>query len=37
VAALQFADTYYSRVWGPARPAKPPKLPVAGRRGDKPE
>ena len=35
VAALQLADTYYSRVWGSARPAKPPKIPVAGRRGDK--
>jgi uncharacterized metal-binding protein len=32
VAALQLADTYYSRVWGPLRPARPPKLPVAGRR-----
>jgi uncharacterized metal-binding protein len=32
VAALQLADTYYSRVWGPDRPAKPPKLPRAGRR-----
>jgi uncharacterized metal-binding protein len=32
VAALQLADTYYSRVWGPLKPAKPPKLPVAGRR-----
>jgi len=32
VAALQFADTYYSRVWGPLKPAKPPKLPPAGRR-----
>jgi uncharacterized metal-binding protein len=31
VAALQLADTYYSRVWGPLRPAKPPKLPPAGR------
>ena len=31
VAALQLADTYYSRLWGPDRPAKPPKLPVAGR------
>ncbi len=31
VAALQLADTYYSRLWGPQRPAKPPKLPVAGR------
>jgi uncharacterized metal-binding protein len=32
VAALQLADTYYSRVWGPLKPANPPKLPVAGRR-----
>jgi uncharacterized metal-binding protein len=32
VAALQLADSYYSRVWGPHKPAKPPKLPVAGRR-----
>ena len=31
VAALQLADSYYSRVWGPDKPAKPPKLPVAGR------
>jgi len=30
--ALQLADTYYSRLWGPLRPAKPSKLPVAGRR-----
>lgn len=35
VAALQLADTYYSRVWGPAKPANPPKLPVAGRRSAK--
>ena len=32
VGALQLADTYYSRVWGPLKPAKPPKLPVPGRR-----
>lgn len=32
IAALQLADTYYSRVWGPNRPAKPPKLPAGGRR-----
>lgn len=32
VAALQLADTYYSRLWGPLKPAKPPKIPVAGRR-----
>lgn len=31
VAALQLADTYYSRVWGPNKPPNPPKLP-AGRR-----
>jgi uncharacterized metal-binding protein len=32
VAALNLADSYYSRLWGPLKPAKPPKLPVAGRR-----
>ncbi|RPI42649.1 MAG: DUF1847 domain-containing protein [Betaproteobacteria bacterium] len=32
VAALQLADTYYSRVWGPHKPPKAPKLPAAGRR-----
>ncbi len=32
VAALQLADTYYSRLWGPLKPAKPRKLPPAGRR-----
>jgi uncharacterized metal-binding protein len=32
VMALHLADTYYSRVWGPDRPAKPPNLPPAGRR-----
>ncbi len=32
VAALQLADTYYSHLWGPGKPAKPPKIPVAGRR-----
>ena len=32
VAALQLADTYYSHLWGPEKPAKPPKIPVAGRR-----
>lgn len=31
VAALQLADTYYRRVWGPDKPAKKPKLPAAGR------
>jgi len=33
LAALQLADSYYSRLWGPERPAKPAKLPAAGRRG----
>jgi len=33
VMALHLADTYYARVWGPDRPAKPPKLPPGGRRG----
>ena len=32
VAALQLADSYYSRLWGPDKPEKPPKLPPAGRR-----
>jgi uncharacterized metal-binding protein len=33
VAALQLADSYYSRLWGPERPADPPKIPPAGRKG----
>lgn len=32
IGALHLADTYYSKVWGPDRPAKPPKLPKEGRR-----
>ena len=32
VGALHLADTYYKRVWGPDKPEKAPKLPVAGRR-----
>jgi len=32
VGALQLAETYYQRVWGPDRPATPPKLPAEGRR-----
>ena len=32
VGALNLADTYYGRVWGPDRPEKPPKIPVEGRR-----
>jgi len=31
VGALQLADTYFQRVWGPLRPAEPPKLPAEGR------
>jgi uncharacterized metal-binding protein len=32
IGALQLADSYYSRVCGPERPVKPPKLPREGRR-----
>ena len=32
VGALLLADTYYSRVWGPDRPAKLPAQPAEGRR-----
>jgi uncharacterized metal-binding protein len=32
VGALYLADSYYSKVWGPDRPAKPQKLPKEGRR-----
>lgn len=32
VAALALADSYYGRLWGPNRPAKPPKLPPVGRK-----
>jgi uncharacterized metal-binding protein len=31
VGALQLADSYFSRVWGPLRPAVPPRLPAEGR------
>jgi uncharacterized metal-binding protein len=34
IGALNLADTYYDKVWGPERPAKPPKLPAAGRKKD---
>ncbi len=34
VGALQLADTYYSRVWGPDRPAKLSKKPAEGRKRD---
>jgi uncharacterized metal-binding protein len=32
VGALQLADTYFQRIWGPERPATPPALPAEGRR-----
>lgn len=32
VGALNLADSYYSKVWGPERPDTPPKLPREGRR-----
>jgi len=35
VGALYLADSYYSHVWGPERPEKPPKIPVQGRRKSK--
>jgi uncharacterized metal-binding protein len=35
IVALNLADSYYSRVWGPLKPAKPSKLPPAGRRENK--
>ncbi len=33
IGALALADTYYSRVWGPEKPEKTPKLPRQGRKG----
>lgn len=33
IGALNLADSYYDKVWGPERPEKPPKLPKQGRRG----
>lgn len=32
VGALYLADSYFSRMWGPHKPEKPPKLPAEGRR-----
>lgn len=32
IGALHLADSYYSRVWGPEKPAGLPKLPAEGRR-----
>ena len=31
VGALQLADSYFQRVWGPERPPTPPRLPAEGR------
>ena len=31
VGALQLAETYYARIWGPARPATLPSKPAEGR------
>ena len=36
VGALQLADTYYSSVWGPDRPATLPNQPAEGRRPARP-
>lgn len=35
VGALNLADTYYSKLWGPDKPAKPPNIPLEGRRKSK--
>jgi len=32
IGALNLAHSYYSKVWGPNRPSKPPKLPREGRK-----
>jgi hypothetical protein len=32
IGALQLADTYYSRIWGPDRPPALPRQPMDGRR-----
>lgn len=31
IGALHLADSYFQRLWGPARPAIPPRLPAEGR------
>ncbi len=36
IGALQLADTYFQRVWGPLKPATPPRLPAEGRRSTGP-
>lgn len=35
IGALQLADTYFSRVWGPQKPETHPRLPAEGRRRQK--
>ena len=37
IGALNLADTYYSRVWGPDKPEKAPKIPVEGPAQDQEE
>jgi uncharacterized metal-binding protein len=32
IGALNLADSYYGKVWGPDKPEKPPKIPAEGRR-----
>jgi uncharacterized metal-binding protein len=34
IAALNLADSYYSRIWGPLKPSSPRKLPAAGRKDE---
>jgi uncharacterized metal-binding protein len=36
VGALQLADTYFQRVWGPDRPAQPRRKPAQGRANEAP-
>jgi uncharacterized metal-binding protein len=31
IGALHLADSYFQRLWGPARPVTPPRLPAEGR------
>jgi len=33
VGALQLADSYFSRIWGPDRPQKPSKRPRKSKKG----
>ena len=32
IGALQLADTYFARIWGPLKPPMPPTLPAEGRK-----